>query len=259
MFNQRALRLKERLRAGEPVIGIWLTIPSAVVGDCIAGCGFDWVLFDGEHAPFDPVTLHQMLIGFKGTDTVPCIRVPANDEVLIKQVLDIGFEGIVTPQTNTADEARRAVAACRYPPDGVRGFGPSYASNYNRDNEDYVRLANQSILCIIQVESVHTTDQIDEMVKIPGIDGIIVGPNDMSGTAGRFLDTECDQVQGAIGTIMGTAKQAGIPIGHGWSAASVAEQIADGAQFILGGDDMNFLREGAASVLAEFRQAVTGD
>ncbi len=256
MYNQRALRLKERLRAGEPAIGTWLSIPSVVVSDAIAGCGFDWVLIDNEHAPFDPVTLHQMLIGFKGTDTVPFIRVPENDEATIKQALDIGFEGIVTPQTNTVDDVRRAVAACRYPPEGVRGFGPTYAANYNRDTDDYVSLANRSIFCVVQVESVHTTEEIDEIVKIPGIDGLIVGPNDMSATAGCFLETDREEVQGAIRTILGTARKAGIPIGHGWCTADIAAQIEDGAQLILEGGDLGFLREGALSVLAEFKRAI---
>jgi 2-keto-3-deoxy-L-rhamnonate aldolase RhmA len=257
MYNQRALRLKERLRAGEPALGIWLNIPSPVVSEIIAGAGFDWALVDAEHAPFDPVTLHQMLMGFKGTDTVPAIRVAANDEVRIKQALDLGFEGIVTPQTNTADEARRAVAACRYPPDGIRGSGPTYASNYGRDVEEYERLANQSIFCIIQVESIHTTAEIDEIVTIPGIDGVIVGPNDMSGTAGCFRDLDNAELQGAIRTILGTAREAGIAVGHGFSVDGIAQQIEDGAQLILAGEDIELLVQGAEDVLREFRAART--
>ena len=258
MYNQRALRLKERLRAGEPAIGIWMNIPSPVVCEIIAAAGFDWVLVDAEHAPFDPVTLHQMLMGFKGSDTVPAIRVAANDEILIKQALDLGFEGIVTPQTNTADDARRAVAACRYPPDGIRGSGPTYASNYGRDVEEYERLANQSIFCIIQVESVHTTTEIDEIVTIPGIDGVIVGPNDMSGTAGCFRDPNNAKVQDAVRTILGTARAAGIAVGHGSNSASIAEKIEDGAQLLLENEDIGFLQQGAEGLLSEFRAAKAG-
>jgi 2-keto-3-deoxy-L-rhamnonate aldolase RhmA len=253
MYNQRALRLKEKLKAGDAIIGTWMDIPSSVVAGIVAGAGFDWVLVDAEHAVFDRVVLHDIVCAFKGTETVPFARVPWNDHVMIKQMLDIGFEGIITPQTNTLEEARQAIAACRYPPDGIRGYGPNFASNFARDEKEYVELANKLIFCVVQIESIHAVDEIDEILALPGLDGIIYGPNDMSGTTSRFLDRENPELLAAIDRIQSAAIAAGIPVGAGAAAQTMAEQVQAGAQLVLEGSPMTLLRLGSDKIVETFR------
>ncbi|HCN06650.1 MAG TPA: hypothetical protein DIT01_01870 [Lentisphaeria bacterium] len=257
MYNQRALRLKEKLRNGEPIVGIWIDLESAVAAGLIAGCGFDWVVVDGEHGVFDRVGLHQIAMAFKGTETVPFVRVPWNDMVMIKQMLDMGFEGIVTPQTNTVEDVRKAVAACRYPPDGCRGFGNTYAANYGRDEDEYSRLANDLIFCVVQVESIHSVNEIEEMISVPGLDGLIYGPNDMSGTTSRFRDMANPELLDAIDRIESVAIAAGIPVGAGLNTKTMAEQIASGAQLILEGSVLDLIRQGADDIVNTFREIPT--
>ena len=257
MYNQRALRLKEKLRNGEPIVGIWIDLESAVAASLIAGCGFDWVLVDNEHAVFDRGGLHQIAMAFRGTDTVPFVRVPWNDMVMIKQMLDMGFEGIVTPQTNTVEGVQKAVAACRYPPDGCRGFGNTYAANYGRDLDEYSRLANDLIFCIVQVESIHSADEIEEMISVPGLDGLIYGPNDMSGTTSRFRDMANPELIDAIDRIESAAIAAGIPVGAGLNTKTMAEQVASGAQLILEGSVLDLIRQGADDIVNTFREIPT--
>ncbi len=254
MYNQRALRLKEKLRNGEAIVGTWIDLESAVAAGLIAGCGFDWVLVDGEHGFFDRVGLHQIAMAFKGTDTVPLVRVPWNDPMIIKQMLDIGFEGIVTPQTNTAEDVRNAVAACRYPPDGSRGYGNNYATSYGRDEDEYAQLANDLIFCIVQIESVHSVNEIEEMISVPGLDGVIYGPNDMSGTTSRFRDMNNPELLDAIDRIQAAAIAAGVPVGAGLTTKTMAEQVASGAQLILEGTVLELIQQGADDIVNTFRE-----
>ncbi len=246
MVSRRAFNLKEKLARGEPSPGIWMNLPSPTVAEIIAGAGFDWVMFDSEHATFNPETLLHILMGFKGSDTVPLIRIPWNDQVMIKQVLDMGWAGILVPQVRTADEARRAVAACRYPPTGIRGWGPLRASNYYRDDEEYAKLANETVFCIIQIEDIAAVERIDEIVRVPGIDGIMVGRNDMSGTMGRLGDKDNPELWKAIHRIFDAVQATGIPTSDGSSGLERAEENLDmGCQFVFVGHDIDFLKNAA--------------
>ena len=140
----KMINLKKKLAEGYISPGMWVSAPSPTICEIVADVGVDWILVDAEHSPFNPETLHHMLMAFKGSDTVPIIRVPWNDHVVIKQVLDMGWDGILIPQVNTLEDVRQAVKACRYPPQGQRGFGPRRAGNYYRDQIEYTRLWGSS-------------------------------------------------------------------------------------------------------------------
>ncbi len=254
MISKRALNLKKKLAAGELSPGVWISLPSPTACEVIAGAGLDWIMVDAEHAPLNPETLQYMLMAFKESQTVPVIRVPWNDHVMIKQVLDMGWDGVLVPQVNSAEEARRAVAACRYPPAGIRGYGPRRASNYYRDEDEYVELANDAIICALQIEDITGADQIDEVVKIPGIDWILVGPNDMSPSTGRFLDLENPKLWQAIRKIFETAQAAGIPTGNPMGGVDCIEEALDsGCQLIVLGEDTLYLKEAVDNAVAVFR------
>lgn len=257
MFNKRAINLKKKLAAGEFSPGIWVGLPSPTACEVIAGAGFDWIVVDTEHCPFNPETLQHMLMAFKGSDTVPIIRVAWNDKVLIKQVLDMGWDGVVVPQTNSADEVRQAVSACRYPPAGKRGFGPTRAGNYFRDEEEYAKLANDSVICVIQIEDVSAAEEINEIVRVKGIDWIFVGCCDMSGTTGRFLDLDNPRIWTAVKKIFAAAQSEGIPAGNAVvGVENIEKTLSLGCPLVVLGKDILYLQEGADKALEAFREAI---
>ena len=257
MFNRRAIDLKKKLAAGEFSPGIWISLPSPSACEVIAGAGFDWIIVDTEHSPFNPETLQHILMAFKGSSTVPVVRVAWNDQVMIKQALDMGWDGVLVPQTNTADEARCAVGACRYPPVGRRGFGPRRAGNYYRDQDEYVRLADDSVICAVQIEDVSAAEQMDEITRVPGIDWIFVGPYDMSGSAGRLGDINGPETRQAIRKVFDASQAAGIPCGNALSGVENIEKVlASGCQLVVLGEDTAYLKEAVDNALKVFREAV---
>lgn len=252
MFNRRAINMKKKLASGAPCPGIWLRLPSPEVTEVIGGAGVDWVLFDDEHSACNPETLQHMLMALRGTDTVALNRIAWNDPVMIKQTLDMGWDGVVVPQTNTVEEARRAVEACRYPPVGKRGCGPMRVSNYYRDQDEYIELANESVFCIIQVEDVKAADYAEELVRVPGIDGLFLGRYDMSGSTGNFLKPNSDEVWDAVRKLFAAAKAAGIPYGN--APRTLEENLEMGCQLVVIGEDLSYVRDGADQSLEAFHR-----
>ena len=180
----RATALKSKLRDGGTIIGGWLTIADPAVAEIMGRIGLDYLMVDSEHSPFDLQTLQSMLMALQGSRTVPMIRAAWNDHVRIKQLLDMGFEGILAPMVRTTQECRDLVSACRYPPGGTRGFGPKRASNYYADIDAYVATANDAIFVMPQIEHIDTVEILDDYLSVPGIDAVAIGPNDLSGSAG---------------------------------------------------------------------------
>lgn len=258
MLDDKALRLKKKLAAGEPTGGIWINLPSPAAAEIIAGAGYDWVMVDSEHCTFNPETLMNILMAFNGSETVPLVRVAWNDHVLIKQVLDMGYNGIVVPQVNTAEEARRVVAACKYAPLGNRGWGPFRSGGYGRQRQGYASLANESVICIIQVEDASEVDKhIDEIVRTPGIDGIWVGRNDMSCSIGKPLDVDNPLVWNAVHKVFAAAKAANIPTGAAYEGLETVDKALElGCQWILLGRDSRFLVQAADGTLKAFKEVV---
>ena len=174
--------------------------------------GFDYLIIDTEHGAWDLQPLQTAIMALNGTDTVPIVRAPWNDHVRIKQLLDLGVEGILAPMVRTVEECRDLVAACRYPPVGRRGFGPRRASNYYRDIKAYEARANEAIFVMPQIEDIATSDVLDEFLDVPGIDAVAIGPNDMSGTAGPVPRRQPPAIKAAIDTIAAKASARGIPV-----------------------------------------------
>lgn len=252
MIDFRTLKLKEKLAAGGVCPGVWLRLPSPEIAELIGGAELDWVLFDDEHSACSPETLQHMLMALARSGAVALIRVAANDPVLIKKALDMGWEGVVVPQVNTMEQARRAVAACRYPPLGIRGYGPMRASNYYRDQGRYLEIANQSIFCIIQVEDVAAAGRAEELVGVPGVDGLFVGRFDMSGTTDTFAEADSQAVWSAVDKLFSAARDAGIPYGN--ATELLEKNRAMGCQFVVVGEDLSYLRDGVDRALLDFRR-----
>jgi 4-hydroxy-2-oxoheptanedioate aldolase len=256
----RMRAFKAKLKRGEPVVGAWLSLTDPCAAEMLSRTGFDYLLIDTEHGAWDLVTLQTTLMGFNGTETVPIVRVPWNDHVRIKQALDMGVEGIMAPMVSNVAECRALVRACRYPPEGRRGFGPRRASNYYRNLEDYVAIANQAIFVMPQIEDIATLDEIDEFLAVPGIDAVAIGPNDLSGTTGFFRQHKHPTNKNAVDKIIERAAAAGVPVclGVNTKPAEQRELIARGVKMLLATSDVELLAGGARQTLEANRAAIGG-
>jgi 2-keto-3-deoxy-L-rhamnonate aldolase RhmA len=247
----RVLALKQKLRQGGSVAGAWISLTDPAAAEILGQVGFDFLLFDSEHSPWDLAPLQTAIMALNGTRTVPIVRVPWNDHVRIKQVLDLGAEGILAPMVNTVAECRALVSACRYPPLGTRGFGPRRASNYYRNAEAYLAVANEAIFVMPQIESIGTVEVLDDYLRVPGIDAVCIGPNDLSGTAGLLRQLEHPTVKGALDRIVETASAHKIPVclGVNTRADQQAELVRRGVRILLVTSDLELLSTGARNAL----------
>ncbi len=253
------MKLKEKLAAGALSPGIWISLLSPTACEVVADAGLDWVVVDAEHAPYNPETLLHILMALKGSPTVPIVRVAWNNPVLIKQALDMGWSGVLIPQVNTLEETRQAVEACRYPPQGKRGFGPRRAGNYYRNQKEYVQDANDAVICAIQIENIGGAKLIDEIVKVPGLDWVMVGPNDMSATTDKVFDLTNPELWEAIQTIFSTARRAGLATGNAVSGVNTIQKAIDmGCQLIVLGEDTLFLKESVDLAVKAFQDVAGG-
>ena len=192
----------------------------------------------------------------KGSDTVPLVRVAWNDPVLVKPVLDLGAAGVIVPMIRTVEEARRAVAACLYPPEGLRGYGPRRPSHYGRfAGAEFCAAANRTVLPIVQIEHTEAVQHIDAILAVPGLASIVLGPNDLSGSLGHMGDPAHPDVQRAIDTVIARARRAGVPVGVGMGddPAALAGWAERGVQWLTMGSDCTLLIRAARQVAGELR------
>ena len=216
-------RVKRLLKNGQVSAGAWLQLTSPMSAELMARAGFDWLIIDMEHAPGDYLNLAAQIQAMGATDCVPFVRAPWNDPVAIKRILDTGAMGVLIPYVNSGEEARQAVAACKYPPDGIRGVaGSPRAAYFGQNSMDYLRDANQQILVIVAVETGEAIDNLDEILATDGLDGIFIGPMDLATSMGHFGDPSHPEVQEAIGLIEKKTISAGKflgTVGGSWEQA----------------------------------------
>ena len=258
-MSKRSLALKKRLREKQTTYGCWLSFSNVNVAEILAGTGFDWVLIDTEHGAFGLEGLQHCLAAFNGSRTVPIVRVPWNDAVRIKQILDLGADGVLVPMVNSPAEAKAAISACKYPPEGTRGFGPRRASDYGRSTDAYVAQANDGTIVMLQIEHVSAVAQIDEILAVPGIDVICMGPTDLSGSAGLLRQFNHPTVVAAIDKVIARAHAKGLPVcaGVSFPPEIMRDWVAKGANFVLAMEDSAMFRQGATDALARMRGEIT--
>lgn len=249
-------RFKELLAAGQTAVGTIVQLPSAPVVEILAQAGFDWLLIDTEHGPIDVEKLQAMIRATGQTAVTPTVRVTSNLDWLAKRALDVGALGVMVPGVNTAEDALAAVRAVRYPPQGNRGFGPTFAAlRWGIDGADYTRRANDEVMAIVQIEHVDAVARIDEILAVPGIDLALIGPYDLSGSMGLLGQLEHPEVQAAIDRVLKAAKRLNVPVGiFGVSAERMNQYIEQGFRAILVGVDVGFLAAGAGDTLARIKR-----
>ncbi len=247
-------RFRRALRAGELQIGLWCSLASHYSVEVVAGAGFDWLLLDSEHSPNDLESLLAQLQAAAPYPTSPIVRVPWNDTVTIKRVLDIGAQGLLVPYVQNADEARAAVAATRYPPEGVRGVAGTTRANRFGRIPDYARRAHDELCVLVQVETQDAVEHIEAIAAVEGVDGIFIGPADLHASLGYPGETAhpavLPRIENAIRRIVGAGKPAGILTGDETLARRYIEL---GALFVAVGADVGILARGADRLAASFR------
>lgn len=226
-----------------------VTLAAPEVAEMLSLCGFDWLFIDGEHSPLSVAAVQRIIQAIRG-DCLALVRVPENNVTWIKQMLDTGCDGIIVPQVNSAEEARQAVAAAKYPPTGSRGVGLARAHGYGIDFVEYVAAANDHIAVIIQIEHIAGVENLDAILAVEGIDGVLIGPYDLSGSIGRLGKVSSKPVQEAIRLVKQKCAAAGMPVGiFVIDAETGQKEIADGCQFIAVGTDTVFLWSAAKETL----------
>jgi 2-keto-3-deoxy-L-rhamnonate aldolase RhmA len=245
--------LKEALKSAKPVIGVTVTVGHPEVAAALATAGFDFFWFEMEHSPLTLQSLRDMILATRGLDIVPITRVPYNEPWMPKRVLDLGSLGVIFPFTNTRELAEQAVKSCKYPPEGVRGFGPGLAlSRWNLDGPSYIRYANQNVLVVVIIEQKEAVDRIDEIASVPGVDVLFIGTSDLSFSLGVGGQVNQPIVQEAIRKVLETGKKhniaVGLPLG---SAEEINRRIKEGFRFFQASSDLGLMRAGARAFLGQ--------
>ena len=241
------------LSSGAPQIGLWMSLSSALSADALARVGYDWLLCDTEHAPIE-VSGVLPILQAADTRTEVVVRVAWNDKVLIKRHLDQGARTLLVPFIENAEEARAAVSATRYPPEGVRGVaGATRASVFGLE-PDYLRSANGGICLIVQVETRTAIENIEEIASEPGVDGVFIGPSDLAASLGYLGNPSHDDVQKTIKICLERIKSNRKPAGILATTEQMAKQyIKMGFNFVAVGVDMGLLISGAVDRLNKSR------
>ncbi len=232
--------LKSRIQNSQVTRGLWLEAGSPVMAEAAVYAGMRFLMIDNEHGPASVETTAHMARAIEAAGGHPMVRVSGNDIVHIKRMLEIGIQTLMVPMVHSADEARAAVDACRYPPFGQRGFaGDIRASRYAR-NPDYAKTANDDVFLIVQIESPEGVENAQAIAAVDGVDMIFIGPYDMSGGYGKPGETDCAEVEAAVLHIADIARTAGKPLGtvprKGQSAAAL---LANGFDLVIFGSEVD--------------------
>lgn len=256
-------RLNEKISSGKMGFGSHIAFDSPFVTEMIAGCGFDFVWIDAEHGALDKKDIQLHLMACRAGGAAGIVRVPWNDFVFIKGVLDMGADGIIVPMVRSAKEAEQAAAATTYPPEGIRGMGLRRAVNYGLGNVDeYVSNARDNIWTIVQLEHIDVIKDLDAIAQMPGISGFVVGPKDFSMSmtkGGRTCtpnDPEVKEQFDKIGEILSRYNK---PFGVSgqYSESFVADWTRRGVNFLCLNFDFHYITQGAKNVLKSAQANLT--
>lgn len=246
---------KQAIRQGRPQIGLWSSLCSNIAAEVIAGAGFDWILVDTEHAPNElPMVLAQLQALVGGT-AAPVVRPAWNDMVLMKRLLDIGAQNLLIPYVQTPEEARAAVAATRYPPQGVRGVALTHRANRYGRVKDYYKGIGEEICVLVQIETRLALQNIEAIAAVDGVDGLFIGPSDLAAALGQLGDSAHPELREAIEDALKRIRKAGkapgilAPI-----EADARHWLSLGCVVLAVGSDVGLLARHSEELAAKFRK-----
>ncbi|MEM5429781.1 HpcH/HpaI aldolase family protein [Cupriavidus oxalaticus] len=250
----RENRIRKMWAAGQAVVNGWLSIPSAFAAETMAHQGWDSLTIDLQHGALDYADALALLTAISTTDTVPVVRVPWNEPGILMKVLDAGAYGVICPMVNTRADAERLVAATRYPPLGSRSFGPIRGLLYG--GADYAQHANDTVVVLAMIETRQGLENLDEILSVDGLDGVYIGPSDLSlalGCRPTFDDVDPPVAQ-AIEHVVARARAHGRVAGvHNGAPAAALRRIGQGFGFVTVSSDARLMAAGAQQVMAEMR------
>jgi 4-hydroxy-2-oxoheptanedioate aldolase len=246
---------KRAILAGRAQIGLWSSLSSHLTVEILAGSGFDWLLLDQEHSPNELPMVHtQLLAAAAGGTAHPVVRPPWNDTVTIKRLLDVGVQSFLVPYVQDEAEARAAVAATRYPPQGVRGFASASRSSRFGRVKDYHARAADEICVLVQVESRTALDNLEAIARVEGVDGVFIGPGDLSAGLGHLGNPGHPEVQAAIEDAIARIKAYGKAPGILTGDEGLARRYVElGCLFTAVGADLAILARGSEQLAARFK------
>lgn len=245
---------KRAIHAGRQQIGFWAAMPTNYTTEILAGAGFDWLVLDTEHSPNELPNVYNQLQSVVGGTAEPVVRVPWNDSVTLKRFLDVGARSLLIPMVQTAEEARAAVAATRYPPEGIRGYAvASRATSFGRVS-DYFERYHEELCVLVQVETIEALARVEEIAAVPGVDGIFIGPGDLSASMGLLHQPTHPDVVAAIEDGLRRIKAAGNRGGVLTGDAQLSRRyMAAGSVFTAVGVDAAVFARTVDAVVREYK------
>ena len=256
-MDNHLVRIREKITRKELVIGTHIATSDPVASEIVCTAGFDFVWIDGEHGAIDRKDINLHIMAIRGQGVAPFVRVPWNDPVLVKPILDMGPAAVVFPFIKTAEEARLAVASCRYPPAGIRGFAPVRAINYGAmEGGEYLERAKREPWVIIQIEHIDAVGNLEEILAVEGIDTVVIGSSDLSGSMGLLTQLRHPDVIEVCDRIAAACRAVDIPFGVSllWSEENVRDWIKRGVAWIGVDNDVSYLSSGAKSAYEATRR-----
>lgn len=248
---------KQALAEGRRQIGCWMSFAEPSVAEIMGTCGFDWLVVDGEHAPNDIRSIRDQLTALAASPSHPVVRVPVGEDWIIKQALDAGAQTVLVPIVESADQARQLVRACRYPPTGVRGVGATAArATMFGSISEYIQTADQEICLLVQVENRSGIAALDEILTVDGVDGVFIGPADLSTDMGFQGNSAAPEVRAVIADAIQRIRAAGKAPGILGTTDEATQAYLDmGAQFVAVGLDVMLLANSARRLSAQWKSA----
>lgn len=248
-------QFKRSILEGRVQIGLWSSLGSATASEVLADSGFDWILVDTEHAPNDVQDVLGQLRALRGGSASAVVRPAWNDVVLIKRLLDVGARSLLVPFVQDADQARQAVAAMRYPPRGVRGVGLTTRANRYGRVDSYFTAAEDELCLLVQLESRTALGQLEAIAAVDGVDGIFIGPSDLSADMGHLGDSGHFEVQEAIMDALRRCQHLGKPAGILTAVEGESQRyLRAGFTFVAVGSDIGLLRRASEQLRGRFRE-----
>jgi 2-dehydro-3-deoxyglucarate aldolase len=251
-------KIKRMLARGEPAVGTWHMIGHPVVSEILAQAGFDWIALDMEHGVMDAPHILSLMQAIDGYGCTPLCRIPINQPQYYKWALDSGAQGVIVPMIRTVDDAQRAVAAAKYPPDGIRGVGVCRVHGYGGAFDAYVRTANEETLVMLQIEHIDAVNCIEEICDLPGVDVVFVGPYDLSGTMGVMGEVHHPEVESAVQHVLDVAIARDVTPGlliADPAPGEITRRIGEGFQIISIGLDSLMLVNAARKLMRQWDAA----
>jgi len=249
------MNLKDKLKNNQLTIGSWITIGHTSIVEIMSSAGFEWLVIDMEHTSINLETAHNLILTIQANGLKALIRVSKNEEVIIKRVLDMGADGIIIPMVNTKEDALKAIDYSKYPPQGKRGVGLFRAQKYGLEFEKYKKWLKDELVIIAQIEHIDAVKNIEDIILTDGIDGVIIGPYDLSGSLGYPGEYNRENVKNSIEKVLLKCKEHNMPSGFHViesNPSKLNEKIEQGCTFLAYSTDFFFLgdnvREGMKKI-----------